>query len=755
MLQRALAFLAGAAAIHVLPVPWPPALAAVPALAAAGTLRRAPLLAAWLAGCACALHAAAAAVEAAWPCTRDRETVELAGQIAAPPVVRPDRTDFDLETAGSTPRHPGTGRVRLSWYDADRLPSAGEHWRIRARLRCPRGFANPGSPDRELGLLREGIDATGYVVDGDAAERIGEASAPGVERLRERVAGAIADALPAGPTVAVLQGLSVGVRGNIPDALWEAFATTGLAHLIAISGLHVTGCALMALLALRFAWRLRVLPPTRARLAIEMTAVVAVTAAYALLSGASVPALRTLAMVALFAPLRCLRRSLPLAGSLALAAAVLVAADPLAITSAGFWLSFVATAALFTAGSAGNGWRAWARGFARAQVAITILLAPVLAATFGRLSLIAPLVNAAAIPFFSLLILPAVLLGTVIAVFAPAASSPLWQGLGGLLEGSWPVLMAVGAWPLASFAPAEQPLALVVAATALSFGALLVPSRGIAVAAAVLLGALVCGRAAVVEPGAFTLAVIDVGQGLAAVVETAGHVLVFDTGPRWRGGTVAARVSLLPYLRARGIRRIDRLVVSHDDQDHAGGLPLVAGAMSVRHVVAPAGSRAHAGETCEPGFGWRWDGVEFRVLHPPAGFGGSDNDRSCALRVTGPGGSALLLADPEAAAESLLAGRPIAADVVLIPHHGSASSSSPALITSVSARLGIASAGFGNRWAMPRAEVVARWRAKGTTVLDTAEQGAVRVRIPSRPGPIAVETERRDRPHWWRARPGR
>ena len=587
-------------------------------------------------------------------------------------------------------------------------------------------------------------------------ERIGESSAPDVERLRERVAGAIADALPAGPTVAVLQGLSVGVRGNIPDALWEAFAATGLAHLIAISGLHVTGCALMALLALRFAWRLRLLPPTRARLAIEMAAVVAVTAAYALLSGASVPALRTLAMVALFALLRCLRRSLPLAGSLALAATVLVAADPLAITSAGFWLSFVATAALFAAGSAGAGWRGWVRGFARAQLAITILLAPVLAATFGRLSLVAPLVNAAAIPVFSVLILPAVLLGTVIAAFAPAASSlPVARDSADSWTAPGPFSTAIGAWPLASFAPAQQPLALVGAATALSFGALLVPSRGIATAAAVLLGALVCGRAAVVEPGAFTLTVIDVGQGLAAVVETAGHALVFDTGPRWRGGTVAARVSLLPYLRARGIRRIDRLVVSHDDQDHAGGVPLVAGAMNVERIMAPPGSLAGAGETCEAGAGWRWDGVEFRVLHPPAGFEGSDNDRSCALGVTGPGGSVLLLADPEAAAESLLVGRPIAADVVLIPHHGSASSSSPALISAVSARLGIASSGFGNRWGMPRADVVARWRAAGTTVLNTAEQGAVRVRIPSGPGPIAVETERRDRPHWWRARPGR
>lgn len=750
----ALAFLAGAAVTHALPAAWPPFAAAVAAVAAACALRRAATLAACLAGCACALHAGSAAVGSAWPCARDREVVEVEGRIAAPPVARPGRTDFDLDV-GPTPRFPAPGRLRLSWYDAAGEPRAGERWRFRARLRCPRGFANPGSPDRELALLREGVVATGYVADADIAARRVATPAGGVERLRERVARAIAAALPPGPSVAVLQGLSVGLRGNIPDALWEAFAVTGLAHLVAISGLHVTGCALMALVALRFAWRARLLPPMRARLALEAAAVVAVTAGYALLSGASVPALRTLAMVVLFATLRCLRRSLPLPAVLALAAAALVAADPLAIASAGFWLSFVATAALFAAGEGAAGWRGWAGGFARAQLAITVLLTPVLAATFGRLSLVAPLANAVAIPAFTVLVLPAVLLGTVLSALEPGWSSLAWRALGRLLDGAWPVLAAIADWPAAAFAPAKQPLLLVAAASAVALATLLVPVRGLAIATAVLLAALAGGRASPVARGAYVLTVVDVGQGLAAVVETAGHALVFDTGPAWRGGTVAARVSLLPYLRAQGIRRVDRLVVSHEDQDHSGGAALLAGALDVARVMAPPGSRASAGEACTAGGGWRWDGVVFRVLHPPAGFDGSDNDRSCAIAVTGAGGTALLLADPESAAESLLAGRAIAADVVLVPHHGSGGSSSPSLVAAVSARLAIASAGYGNRWGMPRADVVARWRASGATVLDTAEQGAVQVRFPARPGRIDVASERRDHPRWWRAGPGR
>ena len=230
-------------------------------------------------------------------------------------------------------------------------------------------------------------------------------------------------------------------------------------------------------------------------------------------------------MVALFALLRTLRRPAPLAGTLALAAAMLVAADPLSITSAGFWLSFVATAALFAAGSAGSGWRGAVGGFARAQMAITVVLAPVLAATFGRLSLVAPLVNAVAIPVFSLLILPAVLLGTAIAVLAPAASALLWRCSAGSWTVPGPSWNGSPPGPPRAWRPRCNLAALMAGAGVLAFGAMLVPQQGLCAAAAVLLIALVCGRAEPIEPGAFTLTVIDVGQGLAAVVETSGHVL--------------------------------------------------------------------------------------------------------------------------------------------------------------------------------------------------------------------------------------
>lgn len=752
MFVVALAFCAGIATVHALPALLPAPTLVLTALLTALAIRRRPSAAAYCAGVIHATLFAANLLATGWPCSRDREEVTVTGTIAAPAVERDGRTDFDLAVADADASRPLPGLVRLSWYDAPATPRPGQCWRLTVRLRCRHGLANPGAADRELDLLRQRIGASGYVVGNAAAELLrDDPSSHPIERLRGRIAGRIAASLPAGPSVPVLQGLSVGLRGTVPDELWDAFAATGVAHLMAISGLHVTGCAVFVLWLLRLAWRLPPAGVLRSRVAAEMAVVLAVTAGYVLLAGASLPALRTLAMVAIVALQRALRRTVPLHLTLALAALMLCGGDPLAVTSAGFWLSFAATAALLAILDGSGGWTARIATFARAQAAVTALLTPVLAAVFGRVSLVSPLVNAVAIPAFSLLVLPLVLSATVLDAAALDASAPIWRGLGRLLDGLWPWLTAIAQWPISAWAPAAQPLPLVAGAGFMTLGALLLPLRGLRAAAAVMLLAITGGTAARPATEAWTLTVVDVGQGLAAVVETRRHVLVFDTGPRWRGGGTAARVSLLPYLRARGIRRIDRLIVSHPDADHAGGVGLLQQSFDVARTVDGIDDDASAGATaCRRGERWRWDGVEFRMLHPPPGMRGSENDRSCALFVGGIGGSALMLADPESAGEQALLSNALRADVVLLPHHGSRTSSGPALVGAVSARLGIASAGFGNRWGMPADEVIARWRAGGTTVLTTAATGAVIVRFPPRRRPFEVLTERGDFPRWWR-----
>ncbi len=311
MLAFALAFCAGAAALQLLPTLWPAGILLLPLLAAVLAIRRFPAIAAFLIGFAWSQLPVSARLDSGWPCERDREELVLTGRVSTPAIERGGRTDFDFEVFDSETEGRRPGRVRLSWYEAPAWPRPGECWRMSVRLRCRHGMANPGASDRELDLIRQRIDATGYVVPKRPPERLSPSSKQPIERLRSRISDAIAQALPPGPSVAVLQGLSVGVRGSIPETLWEAFAITGVAHLMAISGLHVTGCALFALALLRMAWRLPWMPQVPARLEVETILVVLVTAGYTLLSGASLPALRTLAMVAIVAALRLLRRTLP------------------------------------------------------------------------------------------------------------------------------------------------------------------------------------------------------------------------------------------------------------------------------------------------------------------------------------------------------------------------------------------------------------------------------------------------------------
>ncbi|HUG03895.1 MAG TPA: DNA internalization-related competence protein ComEC/Rec2 [Steroidobacteraceae bacterium] len=752
MVFRVTSFCAGTAAVLALPVLWPSAVLCLAAVAGLLLFGRRPALAALCLGFAWTSYCAVQSLRDDWPCARDREAVEVTGRVATPAIERTGRTDFDLDVPANPAGSGRPARLRVSWYEPGASPLPGQHWRMTLRLRCRSGMANPGAQDRELDLLRQGIAATAYVVAASPPERLDDGGGHTiVERLRARIASGIDELLPDSASGAVLQGLSVGVRGNIPEPLWDAFAATGVAHLMAISGMHVTGCAVFVLLLMRAAWRLPGMTRIPLRTGIEAVTVFVVTAAYAWLSGSSLPALRTLVMVAIVVWLRVLRRALPIPQVLAVAALVLVAMDPLSLTSAGFWLSFAATAALLSLMDCDRDWRSRIAAFARAQLAILALLTPVLAGAFGRVSLIAPFVNAAAIPLFSLLLLPAVLLGTSLELLAPGSGAGVWRILAAGLDSVWPGLLNLAGWEIADWAPAAQPMLLMAGSALVTLSALCLPLRGLQLATAALLLAVVGGARPEPAAGGWNLHVLDVGQGLAAVVETRRHVLVFDTGPGWRGGGAAARVSVLPFLRARGIRQIDQLVVSHQDLDHSGGARTLVDALSVASMMSGPGEELPSvARVCRRGDRWRWDDVEFEVVHPAPGASGGDNDRSCALRVSGTGGAALLLADPESAAEAELQRMSVAADVVLLPHHGSRTSSSPGLVAAVSPRIGIASAGFGNRWGMPAPEVVARWRAAGTTVLTTADAGAVSIRFTARPEGLAVETERSRNRRWWR-----
>jgi len=752
----ALAFVVGASVALLAPVlPSPGALLALGLAALAAAAARGGLLAATLAGVvAVGLHAHRALGDD-WPCSRDREMLTLTGTVASPPEERTGRLDFDLAPDPAARAAGVPQRVRVTWYDPDARPRPGERWRLTLRLRCRSGFANPGGYERELDLLRSGLGATAYVVASPAPQRLADLpwAAP-VERARDWVGQRIGSAAAGTRSSGVLQGLSVGLRGSIDPALRQAFVDSGTAHLIAISGTHVTAFAIVALWASRRGYRLVARPGLSARWpSLQAVLVLGVTAGYGLLAGASLPTVRTVLMVACALGLRAARRQVPAGDVLGSSALLLAATDPLGMTSAGFWLSFVAVAALMgLLDIAGTGWHALRR-FVRAQAAVSWVLAPVLVGAFGGVPLVGPLANAVAIPVFSFVLLPATLAGTALLAVAPAAAGHFWGAFALQLDRCWPWLERVANLPAAVLRPPAAPGWLLGAALTACLLAVFLPGRQAKWLAAVLLTATAWRPSPAPAAGAFELVVLDVGQGLSAVVHTARRTLVFDTGPRWRDGGAAAAVTLVPYLRSAGVEAVDAVIISHRDADHAGGLAVLAGSYALRWVIGDAGEERATDEPCAAGRRWSWDGVRFEIVHPPRGTGWRGNDASCALRVTSVHGSALLLADPEPAAEHAMLHRSgIAADAVLVPHHGSRSSSTLEFVAATRASWAFVSAGFGNRWGMPQPEVVDRWSESGATVRVTAEGGALRLRAgPQWPVPH-VEAFREADPHWWRRR---
>jgi competence protein ComEC len=503
-----------------------------------------------------------------------------------------------------------------------------------------------------------------------------------------------------------------------------------VAHLLSVSGLHVTLFAWLAAAAVAPLWRrspwlcLRLPAPTAAR-----WVGVAAALAYALFSGWGVPAQRTVLMLASVAALRSLQLRWPWPMTLLGAAVVVTAMDPWAVMQPGFWLSFGAVGLLMAAGGdEGQGWRAKLAAAWRTQAIATVGLAPLSLICFAQLSLVGLVANLVAIPLVSFVLMPLALLGGL----AP----PLWTLAALLAQGLMTWLQWLATWPGAAVWLPAAPVGAQVLGLA---GAVLMVLRlpwHLRGAGLLLMLPLLWPAVARPPPGEFLLLAPDVGQGNAVLVRTAAHALLFDTGPVFSPGADAGERVLLPLLRSLGVRRLDVLLLSHRDTDHVGGAPALLRGLPVgelRSSLEPGHPLLRAGppaRRCEAGQRWTWDGVQFELLHPtPAHYaaGLRPNDLSCVLRITSASGRRVLLAgDLEAEQERALAQREpdLRADVLLVPHHGSKTSSSPAFLAAVQPRVGLVQAAYRSRFGHPAPAVLARYQGLGVAVVTSPACGA-------------------------------
>ncbi|HEX5277154.1 MAG TPA: DNA internalization-related competence protein ComEC/Rec2 [Fluviicoccus sp.] len=626
----------------------------------------------------------------------------------------------------------------------------GESWLMTVSLKRPHGAASPDAFDYEEWLMSEGITATGIVRKAQRVSFGTESVDAWRLRIREQFTPLIADK----PEAAIALSLLTGDRALVSDDLVGMYQAAGISHLLAISGPHVLlfAAGMVSLLRLLVGLRpaiYRQLPFSRWQWPVLLLAALA----YGALAGNSLPTRRTLVMLALCAMTRMAGRETDAWAVLWRSLALVLLWQPLSVHAAGFWLSFAAVALIML----WDGRRqpgGSLRQAASLQGYLFLAMLPLGLLFFGQVSLVSPLANAAAIPLISLIVVPLLLVGLIAGFGWTDAGMACWYWAATILEGlgQWLAWLVGEGQALLSWRPGGAALLfLTLALLVWFFPRRLVPRE---ISLALLLPVFLVRQPP--APGELQMAVLDVGQGLSVLLRTRHHALLYDTGPT----PLAAQGVILPYLYGAGIRKLDRLVVSHNDLDHTGGADKVIRTMPVDSVffsAPPEGYRLRPDSQryfCRAGMSWQWDGVSFDMLGPVSARPDmTDNNRSCVLKVGGQGFSVLLTGDIEAAAEQALldSGANLQARWLVLPHHGSKTSSTPDFLKAVSPQTGIVSAGYRNRFGHPAPKVVARYRLLGIPLESTVTSGSLVYTL--RPGGDFVRQEWRPGRHYWHNSP--
>lgn len=670
------------------------------------------------------------------------------------------RFEFQVEKTIPEDLWPSPGRIRLRWDDPPVALKAGEGWQFTVKLKRPRSYANPGSFDNERYFFLNRWMANGYVYQKMDTIDNKNKSMPiklrdkhhwysgGFDRLRAHICQQILTCLQDRPLAGLIAALIVSAREHITPEQWIIFQETGTNHLMAMPGLHVSLAASIVYVLIHYVWRrlpsmFLVIPAHQA------SAVLGLLTAF--FYGTLAMFQRGVFMVVVLMLGIFLARKICYWRSFFLAMGAMLLVDPFSPLSPGFWLSFGAVALIFY----GMRGRVETRGlwwkWGRTQWIVCLGLMPASLAIFGMVSLVAPIVNIIAIPWVSFTVVPLGLLGAFFAVIS--GEGDLFGSLFGTLFGSlsrfflrlserslhwlWQWLEYFQHLSHPSWSNTECHW-MALGAAMLGMMWILAP-KGFPgkILGLVFLLPLLFLKSKNTAEGTALVTVLDVGQGLSVVIETQHHLLVYDTGPKFNSNFDTGGKVVEPYLKTRGKKEIDTIIISHGDNDHVGGLASLVQKMPVKEIITSekelvdqilgqqSGQQSIA---CYAGQQWEWDGVYFEMLHPGALNTKKRNDHCCVLRVKAGSETFLLTGDIEVNSERQMLerlGKKLGSNILLVPHHGSKTSSSVEFIQAVNPTFAIIPAGYRNQYGHPKEEILARYKALGVKLYDTIHGGAI------------------------------
>jgi competence protein ComEC len=696
------------------------------------------------------------------PLSENKSIHVISGVIGSLPEATGDLTRFVFlpdDVSGPIPR-----KIRVYWYkDRSRAEGedtivpefhAGEHWQLQLELRSPRGRINFHGVDTERWYFTQGIGARAYVKAGENV-RLASPDWFDLQHLRESVLDKLSEKAGDIPAFRVIAALAIADRRGLLPHDKGVLSATGTGHLLAISGLHIGLAAALGfylgrlgVLFLSFGFKQRfavVLPWLTAWLA---------ALAYSGLAGFGVSTQRALIMLTVATVVMLSRRNVHPVLAWLIAMALVLVADPFAPLRAGFWFSFVAVAVLMMIFVPRQGQMPVWRKMLYAQLAISLVMAPLGMYWFQQASLPGLLANLVAIPVVSMVIVPLILAALVV-LWLPGPLAGWLLTMAGYTA-HWLFLMLEylsGIQPVV-FASTRIP-GLVATLLAMLGAAIVLLPRGVRgrIAGLLLMVPMILPAGNSLDKGETQIDFLDIGQGLAVLLTAPDYLMVYDTGPGnglvGDSGWDMVAGTIQPAIKATG-RTPDLVVASNADLDHAGGLKRLQLAYPNSQYLASLPRNRTGISPCQTPDEWVTEDLTFRVLHPSPGLPYLGNDSSCVISVNGPGLSLLLSGDIGRVVEQRLVYNGLEQHAILtVPHHGSSTSSSQVLIDTLRPSLVLISAGSDNRFGFPRADVLKRYSKAHIPTLNTAQCGGLRITTDANGG-FRVESARVSRKAIWR-----